>query len=752
MTLPKLALAFVVSAAAWTWLSVPLCGLLLIASAGAWALGRGQFRPVLKGLFFTMCWCGLLTTPSLIQSHLSFQEEPTSVDVSFTILGDPQPVPSRNQAPRFRIPATAHVEGAWLRRRTLIEIDQETEVENLFIGTSWRAQGRLESRDGVYVGLFRSGWRFFPDPNTLESQPLSVWENGIYHLFQRRRGFSKRLYASQHGNPENRAVLQALLLGDRRGMDQGLRDRFARTGLVHIFAISGLHIGMLAGMLWFLLKRVGVTYRVRVWFILPILLIFVTWSGWRASSLRAVIMLVSLWVAPFWYRRTKVSHAFALACCFILAISPGQIADLGFQYSFLLVAALLLLAPELSRSITSFTQPDPWAPVAPKGSKIRRWIWRPLSRSLAVSLVCVLISAPLTAAVFNLCSPIGFVGNLVAVPLVFLILLTGFPVMLLSLFPFLDPDVLWRIPLFFTDCLLTWTGGLESVSFAWLWVRAPDLWLIGFGYGFLFLGCVFRKWSRPCWSCVLGLILFYGTQEIMETGKTELVILPTERGQAFLLRKGFKPSILIDTGSSWDSWKIQQVLKEKGVNRIAAVYFTHQDTHHSSGWNRLRSDWKPNQFFASRFNAEDVRSRNEGQEVTVVASGERQTVAGWEVEILHPSDEWSSTRSDDQSLVIRINDGFRSLVVMGGAGEKVEKSLLSQGTPLSARILCAGHPRDQSFLHPDMLFTVDPELVIFSGEAFRGITDSRREAEQRSSANNLRILRGDADEARILLF
>lgn len=666
-----------------------------------------------------------------------------------------------NRDPLYRFPARMEVKDSplprgwrtgFFRPRILVVTEDAGGLDRFQVGTRWESPGRLQPRDGPHTGLYRSSWRFYPDPERVRARPTALRTVLTQRLFQGRRYLSDRMKALSEGPTSEQAVLQALLLGNRSGLEPQVMDRFARTGLVHVFAVSGLHIGMLAGMLWVLLRRVHVPYRYRAWVVLPVCFLFVFFSGMRASSLRALIMLGCLWAAPFWYRRMNIHQAFALAVCVILALSPAQIADVGFQFSFLLVAALLGLAPLLMECLTVWTAPDPWAPPNPGPAGSLHVFWRSFSRSLVASAVCVVMATPLTAYYFNMFSPIGVLGNLAAVPLVFLILLSGFPVLLLQGVPVPGIGLLWSVPEGFTTILLSWTAWLESLDYGWRWVRAPALWMVVAGYAFLVSAALSKKWRCPSLCAALGLLLFFCAQEGVRWSRTRLTVLPTGRGQAFLLQKAFHPAVLIDAGSDWDAWEVGSVLREEGVNRVAAVLFTHDDPHHLSGWPVLKTDWKPDREFAPLWDVDRIQERTGLSGIQGLEEGDLLKSGGWAIEVLHPAADVKMSRADDRSLVLRLTDGFRSVLVMGGAGEKVETLLMWRGPARPARVLCAGNPRRGLLLHPSFLETVEPEAVLFSGQGFDGIRVNRRDAEQRVGEMGRILVRSDAPPAQVIVF
>lgn len=700
-------------------------------------------------------WCGVqeLSFPWSLEHRIP--EAQDSVRIRIRIVGDPLPGFSDSQSDPVWIPA--RVEAIWNGQfvpasgRLLIGVPAGQETVRTFpVGTFWEGSGSLRRRDGPHTGLFRSRWRFSPDElHAADSVP--GWRAiGVRTLFRVRDRIRSRFRDLLAGRPDERAVLQALLLGNRSDLSREALDTFARSGLIHVFAFSGLHVGMLAWMCWAVLRRLGLGIRSRAWVISPLVFSFVVFSGMRASSLRALIMLVCLWAAPAFYRRTRAQEAFALALCVILALSPGQIQDIGFQFSFLLVAALLAFASSSLGWMLTRLSPDPWAPPNPAREWRERVLWRRGLSAVVVSGWCLLVSAPLTAYHFHLFSPIGFVGNLLAVPLVFLILLTGFPAMLISLLPVPGAFLALEVPRTLCSLLLIWSKTLESVPGGWQWVAAPALGLLMAGYAVLVLLWRFPRWRRPCICLLVALFLMDAGSRFRVWSRSEMWVFPEGRGTTFLLRRPFQPAVLVDTGSPWDVWYVKQALQQRGIDRIGALILTHPDPHHIGGAPELQQMWTPGEILAFSGDVNSLPFETSPGAIHGIHSGQVKKIAGWTVECLHPSPGRTGGRADDRSLVLRCSSGFQSILLMGGGGARVEERLLQEKQPLSARILCAGHPREGALLTDPFLEAVRPEWIVFSGEHYSGISVERRSAEQRGASRGMMGIRARPGETLIL--
>lgn len=230
----------------------------------------------------------------------------------------------------------------------------------------------------------------------------------------------------EDGDPDAVGLMQALVLGYRSHLSRELRDRFARTGTLHIFAISGLHVGIVASMCIFVLGIVCVPFPYWVLVMAPVLGGYTVVTGGRASAIRASVMATIYFAAPLLGRKPDVVSALAVAALAILSCWPEQLFNVGFIYSFTVVAGIIIYYPLLDRALKRVGAADPF-----RIEKDAWWIRalrvcvRYLKGILCVSIAAWLASAPLSAHFFARFTPVALIGNLIVIPLAFLILVSG---------------------------------------------------------------------------------------------------------------------------------------------------------------------------------------------------------------------------------------------------------------------------------------------------------------------------------------
>lgn len=153
-----------------------------------------------------------------------------------------------------------------------------------------------------------------------------------------------------HLNKKTSDFIKAILMGDKTGLDEETRLTFANGGIAHMLALSGLHMGIIAGLLMWLLWPLKAIGRYKFGYVIAILLLwcYVFVSGMSHSSVRACIMITFAFIAVIAELKNSVVHALCSACLLILLVNPSALFDAGFQLSVVCVASLIAFASRLN--------------------------------------------------------------------------------------------------------------------------------------------------------------------------------------------------------------------------------------------------------------------------------------------------------------------------------------------------------------------------------------------------------------------
>ena len=250
-------------------------------------------------------------------------------------------------------------------------------------------------------------------------------------------------------HPDNRAVLNALVLGQRQELSTDLQNDYANAGVIHILAVSGLHVGILMLIVHFLLKPLGNYWHSRIPKTLIVLLViwgFALITGFSPSVLRAATMFSFIQVGFFFNQRKAGFNALIASAFVLLAIRPRLLFEVGFQLSYAAVFAILWLYPKFEKL------------GLPK-NKLLQYYWKIILVSLAAQIGVL----PLSLFYFHQFPGVFLIANCVVLPFLGFILIYGLIL--------LTAAALNLLPEFAVECydlILTWLNifikGLASLD------------------------------------------------------------------------------------------------------------------------------------------------------------------------------------------------------------------------------------------------------------------------------------------------
>ncbi len=235
--------------------------------------------------------------------------------------------------------------------------------------------------------------------------------------------------------PELADLYVAMLLGKKQALSPEQKDAFVRSGTMHLFAVSGLHIAAIGLAVHTLLTLARLPGRARFLAGTALLWLYVEITGSEPSAVRAFWMITCLLGARQIRAPSNGLSALAASALVVLLIAPHQLFTAGFQLSYGIVAALLLYGAPLQEKWH-----EAWKPWANLPADARDWrhqavdgAGRAVMTSVALGIAATLVSTPATLGFFSLLAPVGFVVNLVLIPVSSLVLFAGVASMLVGL-------------------------------------------------------------------------------------------------------------------------------------------------------------------------------------------------------------------------------------------------------------------------------------------------------------------------------
>src|SRR6266540_1573730 len=552
-------------------------------------------------------------------------------------------------------------------------------------------------RQGVYYELrteSTNDWRIVSTDAAPARPPLA----------DRFRNWSQS--ALERGLPqqdESLRLLWAMALGWTTALTGEVSEPFMRTGTMHIFAISGLHIALIAGILVALLRVVQIPRGLCGWLVIPLIWFYTAATGWQPSAIRSTIMMSVIIVGWALKRPSDLLNSLAAAGFIILLWDPQQLFQASFQLSFFVVLSIALLMPPIERLRQRLLQPDPLLPPELR-PRWRRWLDGPirfLTTSFATSLAAWLGSLPLIAYYFHLFTPVSLLANLVIVPLSSLALTSNLGSLLCGGWcPWLN-GLFNHSGWFWMAAMVKFSDWFAALPGAYYYVTAPTPAGSIIYYTLLF-GAVSGKLFAPqlrIWSaatvCLLAAIGSF--QWFNHRNDTHITVLPLSGGDSiFVDAPGCMDDLLLDCGNeSAAEFLVKPFLHGQGVNRLRRLLLTHGDVRHIGGANLIANEFAVGQFLASsvRFRSPAYRQipgnlDSPSERLRSINRGDQ--FGAWTV--LHPQAQDHFPEADDNAIVLRGEFNGVRVLFCSDLGRPGQRTLREREQDLRAGVAVAGIP------------------------------------------------------------
>jgi competence protein ComEC len=551
---------------------------------------------------------------------------------------------------------------------------------------------------------------------------------------------------SQANEPNVAPLAAALLLGRREGVDPDVNDAFARTGTTHLLAISGLHLQVLAGALWFAFRSVGLGRRAAFASVALATIVYALLVGLMPSVVRSAAMTVTVCVAGIRDRQVRPANLLALAALVTVLLNPSDLFDVGCQLSFLAIAAILWGVEPTSRYLVigyhmlTFRHQGPGSPLDALERRLEPWWlaqmrrWPPIvSSGLVVSTVVWLAALPLVALRFHLVSPIGILLNVPLVPLTSLALMaTGLALGLSAIWAPLGAPFAW-----IGSVCLAWTEGMVRWGSAQTWghrfVAGPSWsWVLGV-YVLLALATtsgVGRWRHRRLWRTLLACWIALGAVRAAlprHPGRLEAEVLAVGHGLAVVVESPDGRTILYDCGRMHDPHVGRRIIApavwERGISRLDTVILSHADSDHYNGLPDLLDRFSIGEVrvapgFAGDANPGARQLLNlvklRGVPIRPISEGDRWEWGGVRYSVWHPPAAAQAFASDNaRSVVVDVESAGRHFVLTGDL-EADGLSRLQERPSRPLDVFLAPHHGGRS-ANPAWLYTwAEPRLVVVS--------------------------------------
>ena len=684
-----------------SWVCIPFC----LLSGLLW-LRPGIGSRVISGLLLG-CVIAMLHGNAMLQRRLSSDCVGQAVRVTGEVASLPRKSIMADGTPRqrfeFRITQLLPASCAGPQRVLLSYYGDKPLVP----GEHWRFLSRLKKPWGLanpgshnlQAWFAQTGIDALGSVSRAQAQRISTPARFSASHHRLRQRISTRI-ATLPYDREVRAVLQALTVADKSAIDAALWRLFQQFGINHLLVISGLHIGLIAGLGYLaggLLLRLAASSMVYSRF-LPGLCAgslasgYAALAGFSLSTQRALFMLGVFIVADMAGRRCSPAGKLLMAAVIILTLNPMAALGSGFWLSFVAVAGLLWLAQ--------------WQRDGGGAQSIA-----------STHLFMMLLMLPLGAWWFGGASLVSAPANLLLIPLVGMLIV---PAALLATCCFLlgssFEHLLWWVAAWPIQKLLPLAGTVDNMADGGLYWQLqgslPELLLALLAVA---LWVVRSSLLLRILAIVLGLPLLVpdALPEQLPPGHTRVTVLDVGQGTAVLVEAGSR-ALLYDTGggdpagSNMATAVIVPFLRSRGIQQLDTFVVSHPDRDHAAGTTVILRAFDVQR----RRYGGDLHSMTAG--VTCVAGEAWSWPGGVSFQFLSPALE-QGLASNDASCVLLIDTGWHRLLLPGDIEAARERELARYwGASLRSSWLLAAHHGSKTSSSLTFLKKVDPEMAVIS--------------------------------------
>jgi competence protein ComEC len=566
----------------------------------------------------------------------------------------------------------------------------------------------------------------------------------------------------QFSSGDNASLLLGLLLGERAEISDDVRDAFVRTGLVHILAVSGSHVGFVLLIVLALGDALRLSQVLKSLFAGVALIFFAALTGFNPPVTRATIMALIFLGGRLIERNGNSYNMLALAALIILFGEPRQLFQLGFQLSFAAVLGMVYLyAPMIAVLNRSFAALVKRWPILDKTPDTLKRAGRAALAVLAISIAAQLATAPIIAHAFGRVPALAIWGNIPVIPLAFWVVAST--TVACAIMPF------WKFGGAAFGAAADFGAGLMLDFIKWL-AGTPGAYVDGIKFSLaaivLFTLAVIivvewrspiRRFALPAFLVVANFVMW--RDAIAEPVKVRATFFDIGQGDAALVEFAGGRRMLIDAGPAQPGFDagsrtIVPFLMRQGIRHLDAIIITHPHNDHDGGVPAVLRSVKVDTVYdcgKSPPYSEITRvsdSLNVPQ-VALHAGRSLRQFAPEKIFVLHPPQEVTAPSTNDASVVLRIICGKKSFLFTGDAEIWGETQMERFAKVLDSDVLKVGHHGSRTSSSPEFVERISPTWAVVSVGKRNRFDHPNREVMQRLKASGAQVVRLDENGAAI---
>ncbi|OGW00148.1 MAG: DNA internalization-related competence protein ComEC/Rec2 [Nitrospinae bacterium RIFCSPLOWO2_02_39_17] len=644
-----------------------------------------------------------------------------------------------------------------------------------------------------------------------KANQIEILERGKDSLFSSIYKSKERilLFTENNAPSEESAILKTMVFGERGATSKETRNIFSSTGIAHLLAVSGLHMGFVAFASFFIFKKtfsfiflnfhlrfflIGAAQRFASFFTIFPVLYYSLLVGGSPSAVRATIMIIVYLLSLVIYRESNIYNTLSLAALIILIWHPPSLFNIGFQLSFMAVLSIVYGFSILNQvqGQDNF-KPSPLSPpvaIAPdliRGSLQtfflkHRWLYNYILSSVFATIGTL----PIIAYHFNLISIVGVIVNIFAIPLASLVVPLTLFFSILSTINGQIASLLMNIPVFLTTFLVDIARLFTHLPYYSIRIQTPSVLTIFMIYPLLFgiLNFKRHKWIKigTVSVCIflIGFWILTSNLKLRTPNSLKLTFIDVGQGESSLIEFPNGKTMLIDGGSMMGDFDmggsvVAPYLWDTGITKIDYVIGSHADSDHVGGLVFILKEMVVKNYYDNGQDSLDL-SLSTLHEIaaeknipwTVLQAGDEIKIdERAKVEILHPpknyelrimnydfktekrkskTQNYKGGHDNNLSIVMKITYGKFSVLFTGDIEKEAERFLIEkQKSSLKSTVVKAPHHGSNSSSTGEFINAVNPEVAIFSVGYKNPFRHPNKKVLERYREKRVKIYRTDRD-------
>lgn len=506
-------------------------------------------------------------------------------------------------------------------------------------------------------------------------------------------------------------LTQAIFLGDKDYLDDGITDVFSVAGISHFMAVSGAHAAFFLMPFSFLLKKVGMKKQRRYFTEILLLLCYVAIAGFGIPIVRAGIMMSLKRLAFLLKRDYDPLIALLLALSVLMVYNPYVIYSISMQLSFGAVLSMLWIQPVFKKWLTSF--------------RVAAYISDKILNSVCLCLSVQLGTLPVLINQFQMPSVVTVLTNLFCAPLIELIMIGGIAITILGLVQVSAVGKLLGYGVYFLGEIVRIVAEyFANLGRLQTWrIVSFDAWQVLLYYVLLagVIRIAHKGWKRCMAGILCAFLLLCSIQ--WPTGQLQLTCIDVGQGECIYLRTPSGHHYLIDCGSSSvgqvAEYRILPYLKTEKVTQLTGIFLSHYDADHISGLQAILEAYGVTYLFlpdvsATTTDAEIVLNlaASYGTEVRYWKKGDVMTDGAVSMQCLHPVTDANTEDSNALSMVLKVEYGEFDALLTGDLPMEAENDILN--VVGNCDVLKVGHHGSSTSTGEPLLEIVQPQIALIS--------------------------------------